>query len=324
MSPTSARRRFALVSALTWLPTSLGVATMVLLMQVRGLSLAGVGIAFAAYGIAVAVLELPTGGLADVIGRRTVLAASAAVAIAAFAGLAFATSLWQFVAVSVLKGISRALSSGPAEAWYVDTHHAARTRAGDQTGSGDQAGSGERELRRGLATGHAAGSATLAVGTIVGGALPLLVPLPERGVIVPLSVPILLAVVAAVALLVVVVVGLPEPERAASPPLGEVLRGVPATIRRGIALGVRDRLLARVLLTAGALGFALNAIELLTPGRLAQLTGDPATASTAYALVAAVGFGAVAAGAAVSPLLARALGTRRDSSATGVARRTAA
>lgn len=61
LSAAAARRRFALVSALTWLPTAFGVATMVLLMQVRGLSLTGVGLAFAMYGITVAVLELPAG-----------------------------------------------------------------------------------------------------------------------------------------------------------------------------------------------------------------------------------------------------------------------
>ncbi|MGH3659703.1 MAG: hypothetical protein ACRDUA_23905, partial [Micromonosporaceae bacterium] len=231
---------------------------------------------------------------ADVIGRRTVLAASAAVGIAALAWMAFATSLWMFLAVSVLKAIARALSSGPAEAWYVDT---ART-----------AGADERELRRGLSQGSAAGSATLAVGTLAGGGLPLLtswlVTLPDDGVLVPLSVPMLVGAAASVVLLVVALAVLTEPPRAARVRMTDVLRDVPVTIGKGIRLGVRDGVLTRVLLTAVVLGIALNAIELLTPGRLADLTGDADTASSAYALVAAIGFAASAGGASIGPRVA--------------------
>ncbi|MGH3716367.1 MAG: MFS transporter [Micromonosporaceae bacterium] len=329
MSPATARRTFALVSALTWLPTALGIATMVLLMQVRGLSLAGVGVAFAAYGITVAILELPTGGLADVIGRRTVLAVSAGVGIAAMLGMAFATSLWQFVALSMLKGVSRALSSGPAEAWYVDTvsrprvsiaasasergAERARRRTTDTAGSAD-----ETALRQGLAAGHTAGAAALAIGTIAGGVLPLLVP-KGHGVLVPLSVPMLLAAVAAGLQLAVVLARMPEPPRAHRPGFGEVLRGVPATIGRGLRLGVRDHMLARVMLSGAALGFSLNAIEMLTPGRLAQLTGDAAAGSTAYAVVAAIGFGAVAVGSALGGVVARLIGGPARTAALGLA-----
>lgn len=238
------------------------------------------------------------------IGRRAVLAVSAAVGIAAMLGLAFATSLWQFVALSMLKGVSRALSSGPAEAWYVDAAHA--------TGAAD-----ETALRRGLAAGHSAGSAALAIGTIAGGGLAL-VPLPGHGVLVPLSVPMLFAAAAAGLQLVVVLTGMPEPPRERHPRFGEVVRGVPATIGRGIRLGVRDGMLARVMLSGAALGFALNAIEMLTPGRLAQLTGDAATGSTAYAVVAAIGFGTVALGSALSPWLARRMGGPARTAAVGL------
>ncbi|GAB3911167.1 hypothetical protein GCM10027612_88090 [Microbispora bryophytorum subsp. camponoti] len=58
-------------------------------------------------------LELPTGGLADVLGRRPVLAASAAVSVVALVVMALAHSVWPFLVASVLKGVARALSSGP-------------------------------------------------------------------------------------------------------------------------------------------------------------------------------------------------------------------
>ncbi|MQA26604.1 MAG: MFS transporter, partial [Micromonosporaceae bacterium] len=309
----AARRRFVLISALTWLPRGLGLPVMVLLMEVRGIGLAGVGLVFAVYGIAVASLELPTGGLADVIGRRTVLAASAAVTVGAVVWMAFATSLWMFVAIGVLNALARALSSGPAEAWYVDAVHAAAATAGGGKRASGGGGPDAGELRRGLAQGNAAGSAALAVGTLVGGGLPLVIALwgllPDRGVLVPLSAPMLLAALAGAGQLAVALLGMPEPERAGERPrFGEVLRDVPATVGRGARLGFRDGLLARVLLTAAALGIALNAIELLTPGRLADLTGNPAAASTWYAIVAAIGFAAVSVGSALGPWVARLLG----------------
>jgi MFS family permease len=291
VTPQQAGRRFALISGLTWLPTGLQMATALLLMNVRGLGLAEVGIVFAVYSITVTVLELPTGGLADVLGRRAVLVASALIGTVSVLGTAFATTLWQFLGLTVLRAVSRALSSGPAEAWYVDTVHAT-DRAAD--------------LRSGLAKGSAAGTAALALGVLVGGAVPLVVP--ANDTVIPMAVPTLLGAVASAVLLVACLVGMPEPPRMARPTIGQVLTGVPRTIVESAKLGVRDRLLTRVLLTSLALGVALYSVELFTPGRLAAITGKPTTAGMAYAIVTAIGFAASTAGAAVSPWLARLMG----------------
>jgi MFS family permease len=309
MTPQTARRRFVVLSALTWLPTALPMAATVLLAQVRGLDLAELGLVLAVFSISVAVLELPTGGLADMIGRRAVLAASAVITLIGMLWLAFATALPEFLTLAVLKALARALSTGPAEAWYVDTLHASAPLDPD-------------ELRRGLAAGNSAGAAALAVGTLLGGTLPLVVAplLPSSGPLVPLSAPMLLATLPAAALLLVALLGMPEPPRPARTRVGEVLRGVPDTIRRGIRLGVRDRLLSRVLAISVLIGFALYSIEMLTPGRLAHLTGDPATGSTAYSVVAAIGFGAVSVGSTIGPRLARRLGGAPE---VGTAARTA-
>jgi MFS family permease len=308
MTPTAARYRFVMLTALTWLPTALQIPVLVLLAQVRGLDLAEIGLTFAVYSVSVAALELPTGGLADVIGRRTVLAVSATTTLVGTLWLAVATTFPEFLVLAVLSGVARALSSGPAEAWYVDTLQQATTHDPE-------------DLRRGLAAGNAAAGATLAVGTLIGGLLPLITsPLMEAGPLVSLSAPMLLAAVAAAGLLVASIVGMPEPPHDDRAGIAKVLRGVPETILRGLRLGVRDRLLRRVLMISAILGVALNSIELLTPGRLADLTGDPGTGSTAYALVAAVGFGAVSLGSAISPRLARRLG---GGSEVGAAARTA-
>ena len=76
LDETAARRCFVTVSALFWLPLGLTVAPLVLLFTERGMSLTAIAGFVAAHSITVAILELPTGGLSDVVGRRVVLVAA--------------------------------------------------------------------------------------------------------------------------------------------------------------------------------------------------------------------------------------------------------
>ncbi|MEV7965018.1 MFS transporter [Sphaerisporangium sp. NPDC088356] len=285
LSPRAALRRYALISFLTWLPPGLTMASMILLMTSRGLDLAAVGMVLSVQAIVVVVLELPTGGLADVLGRRVLLAVSALFSVAGLALLAVATSVWPFVVASVLKGVARALSSGPAQAWYVDTLHAARGR--------------EADLKPGLARGEAMGSVSLCVGTLTGGFMPLVLP---GG----LATPMIAAAVAAAVLFAVVLVAMPEPPHP-RPTIGSVMRDVPVTIGAGLRLGLRDRALSRLLVVSFAIGAGLYSIEVLTPGRLASLTGEAESASSVYALVASAGFAASAFGSWSAPWAARLL-----------------
>lgn len=333
MTPRSALRRYLLVSFLTWLPIGLTMAVTVLLMTDRGLSLAQIGLATTVFSIVTISLELPTGGLADVIGRRTVLAISAAFTVVTLALMAVSTTFWMFLATWVLKGVARALSSGPATAWYVDTLH-------DLEGP-------DADLKPGLARGGAMESVALCLGALVGGFVPLAVP---PGVITPLAVPPLLGAAAGLVLLITVIFALPEPSHphrsptapqppesspprrsAARPPkssrprrspgaqaaggsrvrwsLGRVLRDVPVTVAGGVRLVAGAAVLRRLMLAAAASGVALAAVELLTPGRLAALAGSAELGSTGYAIVAALGFAGSAVGSAIAPRMARLAGS---------------
>ncbi|MFC5832893.1 MFS transporter, partial [Nonomuraea insulae] len=283
MSARSALRRYMLVNFLTWLPPGLMMASMVLLMTDRGLSLAQIGLSVTVFSIVTVSLELPTGGLADVVGRRMVLAASAVFTVAGLALMSVSTTFWMFVLSGVLKGVARALSSGPATSWYVDTLHGIEGH--------------EADLKPGLARGGAMESVALCAGVLVGGGLPLLVP---PSLMLPLAAPPLLGAVAAVVLLVVVVFALPEPahERRS---LASVLREVPATVTGGVRLAVGGAMLRRLMVAAAASGVVLMTIELLTPGRLAELAGTAERGSLVYAVVAALGFAGSATGSALAP-----------------------
>ena len=76
LTPAEAGRRYLVLTALRWLPVGISIPVTVLLALSRGLSLANVGLVFLVHSLLVAVLGLPTSGLADVVGRRPVLVAS--------------------------------------------------------------------------------------------------------------------------------------------------------------------------------------------------------------------------------------------------------
>ncbi|PPS74959.1 MULTISPECIES: MFS transporter [Streptomyces] len=300
----TARRRYVTVCALLWLPSGLGLASMVLLLSERDMSLATIAGLFAAHSLTVAALELPTGGLSDVLGRRPVLAVAGVLNVVACVLVGLGTTAWVLSAGMVLMGAARALSSGTAEAWYVDTV---------QECSGPDA-----ELRTGLARGGSATSAALAVGMLLGGALPWLLGLgPDlgarlseatSGAVLPLSVPMLLGAAVRVALVCYVLTVLREPPR---PPatLRSVLRGVPVTVLGGLRLGGSDALVRRILLTAAAVGSALATIELLIPGRTVELTGAPGSGAMVYAALSCVGFACNGVGSHLAPLTARVAGS---------------
>ncbi|MGI5287219.1 MFS transporter [Nonomuraea polychroma] len=279
-----------LVCFLTWLPLGLMIPSGVLLMTERGLGLAQIGLAVTVFSIVTVCLELPTGGLADVVGRRVVLAASAAFLVAALALMSVSTTFWMFLVSEVLKGVARALSSGPAASWYVDTLHRIEGPGAD--------------LKPGLARGGAMESVALCAGVLAGGGLPLLTP-PE--LMFPLATPTLVGAVAAAVLLVVVLLALPEPPHARRS-LAGVLRDVPATVASGLRLAAGGAALRRLMLASASSGVLLMSIELLTPGRLAELAGTAELGSMAYAVVAAFGFAGSAAGSALAPRVARLAG----------------
>lgn len=70
--------RYHVLLALRFAPTGLTITVFVLLLRERGLTLAEIGIGTAAQGLVMLFLELPSGGLADALGRKPVLVLAAA------------------------------------------------------------------------------------------------------------------------------------------------------------------------------------------------------------------------------------------------------
>lgn len=282
---TGLRWRFVLLTGLRWLPIGFTTPLLVLLPLSRGLTLGQVGIAMACYAAATALLELPTGGLADAVGRRPVLGASSVLGLVVFASMLVAEGLGPWIAIKVLAGAARALDSGPLEAWYVD-----QVRCLDPCA----------DIRKGLSRAHAAEGGGLALSAVAGGLLP-----------VAFGGSLNAAVLAALVAQGVYVVGLltfmtddRQNDRRAP---GRATRGVPAVIRTGIALGMGRGPVTWLLCGSAVWGAALAGIELLWQPRFTDLLGGRSDTGPLGFLMAGA-FLAAAAGSALAPRLARLVG----------------
>jgi MFS family permease len=299
-----AERRYLTLCGLRWFATGLVFPVMVLLYIDRGLDLPTAGLLLALYSATVIVLELPTGGLADQLGRRRTMLLACTLSVAALTGLAFAQVWWQFAGVTLVSATARALGSGPLEAWYVDT-----VRAADPG----------TVLRTGISRGWAVEALGLGLAATLGGWLPgLFDGLRSGAVLSPFSVPALgAAAVASVSLTAhaVLMVEPPRPARIPHPRAGLAwpglraaagLRAVPGQVASGVRLASGDPVVRLLVLRTAGIGFAIAALELLTPLQLAGLLGGAGEAGLAYGLLATAAWLGSAAGSAAAPALCRA------------------
>jgi len=284
LTVASAERRYVALTALRWFPLGISIPVTVLLASSRGLSAADIGVVFAVHSVVALTLELPTGGLADVIGIRPVLVLSALLQIAGLLTLAIAHNLLAFGAAFALVGAGRALDSGPLEAWYVDAVHLHDDGA---------------DVTAGLARAAVVEGAGLALGAVVGGLAPALAASSDA-----LVLPFLLAAAIDVVYLVAVV--------ALVVPLGPtndtpaVVLTVRSIVRDTVHLAARDRVLRQLLTLAFLVGTVLSTLELIGPLRFAELTGSNTEGTAVFGVVMAASFTAAALGAALATTARRA------------------
>lgn len=296
-------RRYLLLRGLGYLPIGVLVPVLTLLLLERGLSLSTIGAVLAVQGVVVLATELPTGGLADAVGRKPVLLAATVCSVASLALLlAAGDRVGLLVAAVALTGLHRALESGPLDAWFVD-------RAVDA----DAATRAEAAM---TSAGVVVGAA-MAAGSLAAGGLVAWAPLGSE---LALTVPL----VAALTLRVVDLLGVallmddPAPGRGRA----EVVAGlgaIPATVRAGVRQVRRSPAIGALLVAAGLWGLGSAAYEVLAPVRLAELFGDDPTRAGAWMGPLSAGAWVVLAGGAAAsrPLIAR-LGAARTARWTRV------
>lgn len=285
MTQRTATRIFWFLTLTLWLPVGFLLPVLVLTQVERGLGLAEIGLVFTAYGLTTVLLELPTGGVADSFGRRPVLVA-AAVLQAGMAFIWFASDSYiLFVVAAVVGGVGRALSSGPLEAWYVDTIHEIEADA---------------PIRSGLAGGEVTGGLGLALGSLSVTAITFIPGIAsDVAVFSTVRLPSLIAAVVAILNAIAIAVLISE-RRPVAGSVRAAVAEVPVVMKRALDISRRPGPI-RLLLGAGVLmGLAFAAVELFYQPLFREMVDNTASATRLFGVLA-VGLAlASAAGAGVA------------------------
>lgn len=290
MTSADIRRRYLVLVAMRWLPSGLLVPVIILLMLDRGLTLGQIGLATAAQGVVILLLELPTGGLADALGRRNVLLIASGFELLSVVLLIVADSLFAFAVVFALQGVYRALESGPLAAWYVD--------AAQQVDP-------EADIERGLAHAGVAVGGSIATGTLLASGLVALDPLPYVAALVtPLLLALALRLVEVIAIWKLMI----DDDRPHRNALGDSLRDVPNVIRSAVETVRRSRMLKILMAVEALWGFGMTSFELLTPAKLNAVVGSVEGAAGIVGPMNTAAWLMSAAGAALVPGLVRRVG----------------
>ena len=257
------QKTYHLVIFLFWLATALPISLLVLFAQVRGLDLFQVGIVMGLYSLTIVLLEVPTGGLADTIGRKRV--AILAYSIILFSGIVLlgAFSFPIFLFGFILNGVGRALSSGALDAWFVDALKAADPNI---------------DLQPALAKVGTYSLLSLGVGTLGGSLIPGFfkdLPVDGTAIFTPLSMPLAIAGMVYLLLLLTVVFLVKEERPSTSDNTWlDGVREIPGMIKTAVSLTRQNNILLFLLGTTSVSGFVLLSLESFWQPHFANLFGS--------------------------------------------------
>ncbi len=271
-----------------WFIVGLTLPVMVLYMTDKGLDLFQAGLVMSVYSGTVILLELPTGGLSDSLGRKKVYTYSLAFSLMSGAVLLFAQGLPLFIIGFMIYGTARALSSGSMDAWFVD-EFASRNPDGD--------------LQKALATANVFIPLGIGAGSLLGGIVPMLakgLPGAVGGASI-YSANIALMVIMVVVQMVLTHVLVEETAARSPVALRSGLKALPSVLSDALSYGVRDRFTFVMMLASSFLGFGLLSVELLWQPRAQALMEDPSQTWV---------FGALAAGYFASSAFGNLLASR--------------
>lgn len=287
----SIRWRYHVLLALRWAPTGMLITVFVLLLRDRGLTLAEIGVGTAAQGLVMLFLELPSGGLADALGRKPVLVLASAFGLVATALLLVADSVLLLAAVSSLQGVFRALDSGPLQAWYID-----RLLAVDP----------DVDIEHGLSRSDVVICASIGAGALLAGLVVRAGGVGMEPLVGPVVVGMGIQVVGLFAVL-----RLMDEVRARRgwSAARSSVAAVPTVVRGAVGIIRGSRLLTALVVAELLWGFGMIAFETLMPPRLAEVSGGADEAASLLGPTLTAAWALSALGAAVAPWLVRRVGS---------------
>lgn len=232
---------------------------LVLLLMDKGLGIAEAGVAMAAYSATTILMELPSGSLADTLGRKNIYLLSLAIQAVGGLALLFSFDLITVMAATVTLGAARAFSSGSIDAWFIDEF-----RRVEPNGN----------IQHALARAGIFIPLGLGVGSLVGGAVPSLSGV--WGSIIPLTTYsmniILMEAMVAVQFIMTVSMVREGPGQRADA-LGSGMGRLQQVIATSFHHGFRNRTVLMLLVATLMFGISLSGLELLWQPRVQSILG---------------------------------------------------
>ncbi|MBB6480919.1 MFS transporter [Spirochaeta isovalerica] len=280
-----------------WFTLGIIIPVMTLFLLEKGLSLAQVGITFASYGAATVLLELPTGGLADALGRKKVYIYSLLFQITGALLVLFVNSLPALMICFIFQGVARSLSSGTMDAHFIDEFYRI-----------DPVVNLQKEMAR-IGTFIPLG---LGIGSLLGGFIPMaLGKWTSQGIFNSVYASnyiifIIALIVQLITTSLLVHEKQPDGEEAG---LAAGFRKIPEVVGTSVKYGLGHPVLLLLLLATFAWGFSISGLEQLWQPRVQAIAGD-GTGSWIYGLLTTGYFLAASVGSLVSIPFCRLFGDR--------------
>jgi DHA1 family quinolone resistance protein-like MFS transporter len=267
-----------------WFIVGLLIPVMALLQLEKGLDLFQIGITMAVYSGTVILLELPTGGLADAIGRKRVYLISLVMSFLSGFVILVAWNFYTMAVGTFLMGVARALSSGTMDAWFVDEFNKIEP---------------EGNLQEALAKVGTFIPGGLGVGSLIGGLLPMSLgkitsQVPGFGVYSANLITIGILVIVQFLLTSILVVEHLHPDRSSD--IWSGFKQTPEVISTSMQYGVKNRVILMLLVSALAWGLGLSGLENLWQPQVKDILGSDSQTwifgllSTGYFLAGSLGY----------------------------------
>ena len=256
-------RLFTFNQSFHWFMTGLLIPVLTLLLLKKGLDLFQVGIALGIYSGFAILFELPTGGLADSIGRKRVYLISLVVSFGAITCLLFAQGFTVLLIFGfMLMGAARALSSGTLDAWFVDEFWKI-----DPNGN----------LQAALAKAGIFIPIGLGIGALLGGVLPMTlgkIPAQVSGFDI-YSANLLVVLFLQILQFFMTSTLISDPRSTASKGgIMDGLRQFPTVISDSVQYGFKNRIVFLLVLSTAAWGLGISGVELLWQPQAKSILGS--------------------------------------------------
>lgn len=245
-----------------WFIVGIIIPIMTLFLVERGLSLLQVGITFSIYSITVALLELPTGGLADTIGRKKVYIFSLLFQLLSALILILVRGYYGTVVCFIFQGVARSLSSGAMDAHFIDEFYKIDP---------------DMDIQRPMSRIGMTIPITLALGSLLGGYLPMsLGEVTKNSLLNSVYAANYIGYLIAVILQIIFTLTLIREERTSIEDTGFIagFKKLPEVLKTSIHYGIKHPVIFILSLMGFIWGFSISSLEQLWQPQLKSLIPD--------------------------------------------------